>query len=474
LQALTQPDFIKRGSAEVQERRLLIGRIAASILFQKAPRLRDFLLYAADCTLDNRLADARESVIAERVFNRRLELQGGQDSIVRAEARNLRKRLETYFETEGRNESLIVTIPKGGYVLTFEPRLPQPEAEDPASATTASAAISETNKKQGLPAAWAVHFPQKPIDDRARQILYYRNACIALILLVIGTSALAWHWRSAESRIAEEIHVEQPLFPFSALVGQGREMVIITSDTGLLQISSLAHRRITLDEYMARSYPEVSKIQPPYLIRNWNVWEFTDGREMTIAGLIIRRNAQFAQHIVLRSGHEVQIQDFKDKSNVLIGSPISNPWAQLYEDRLNFRCDLDENGRILFLEKSTSGAITQYPNDDDNRHNRTYARIAFLPATSDVAPSLLIAGTTAQSTEAAGELLLDKSRFGQTLRSMGIDPGGPPRFFEILIRSSDFVGGAILPEVVAWRQADRSGGHSKGNGLDRSTLQNPH
>jgi hypothetical protein len=469
LQALTQPDFSKGGIAEVQERHLLIGRIAASILFQKAPRLRDFLLYTADCTLDNRLADARESVIAERVFNRRLELQGGQDSIVRAEARNLRKRLETYFETDGQNESLIVTMPKGGYALTFEPRLPQPEAEAPASAAT-----SETNKKQGLPAASPLPFLDKPIDNRVPQIRYYRNACIALILLVIVTSVLAWHWRSAEGQLAEEIHVEQPLFPFSALVGQGREMLIITSDTGLLQISSLAHRRITLDEYMARSYPEVSKIEPPSLIRNWNVWEFTDGREMTVAGLIIRRNAQFAQHIILRSGHEVQIQDFKDKSNVLIGSPISNPWAQIYEDRLNFRCDLGENGRILFLEKSTSGVISQYPNDDDIRHNRTYARIAFLPATSDAAPSLLIAGTTAQSTEAAGELLLNKSRFGQTLRSMGIDPGGPPRFFEILIRSSDFVGGAILPEVVTWRQTDRSGWHSKGNGSDRSTSQNPH
>jgi hypothetical protein len=469
LPALTQSDFLKRETAEAQERRLLIGRIAASTLFQKAPRLRDFLLYAADCTLENRLADARESVIAERVFNRRLELQGGQDSIVRAEARNLRKRLETYFETEGRNESLIVTMPKGGYALAFEPPLPQPDAEAPASTAT-----SETNKKQGLPAASSVPFPGEPTDNRARQIRYYRNACIALILLVIVTSALAWHWRSAEGELAEEIHVEQPLFPFSALVGQGREMLIITSDTGLLQISSLAHRRITLDEYMARSYPEVSKIEPPSLIRNWNVWEFTDGREMTVAGLIIRRNAQFAQHIILRSGHEVQIQDFKDKSNVLIGSPISNPWAQLYEDRLNFRCDLDENGRILFLEKSTSGVISQYPNDDDIRHNRTYARIAFLPATSDAAPSLLIAGTTAQSTEAAGELLLNKSRFGQTLRSMGIDPGGPPRFFEILIRSSDFVGGAILPEVVTWHQTDRSGLHSKGKGLDGSTSQNSH
>jgi hypothetical protein len=439
LPALTQSDFLKRETAEAQERRLLIGRIAASTLFQKAPRLRDFLLYAADCALENRLADARESVIAERVFNRRLELQGGQDSIVRAEARNLRKRLETYFETEGREEPLIVTMPKGGYALAFDPRSPQSAGE-----------VSPSPQPTPV-----VPFLQEPVDHHARLIRYYRKACLALILLAAATSALAWHWRSAERKLAGELYVEPPLFPFSALVGQGREMLIITSDTGLLQISSLAHRRITLDEYMARSYPEVSKIQPPSLIRNWNVWEFTDGREMTVAGLIIRRNSQFAQHIVLRSGHEVQIQDFKDKSNVLIGSPISNPWAQLYEDRLNFRCNLDENGRILFLEKFTTGAISQYPNDDDIRHNRTYARIAFLPATSDAAPSLLIAGTTAQSTEAAGELLLDKSRFGQTLRSMGIDPGGPPRFFEILIRSSDFVGGAILPEVMRWYQTDR-------------------
>jgi hypothetical protein len=435
LPALTQSDFTKREAADAQERRQLIVRIAASTLFQKAPRLRDFFLYAADCTLENRLADARESVIAERVFNRRLELQGGQDSIVRAEARNLRKRLETYFETEGCSEPVIVTMPKGGYALAFDARLPQSIAQ-----------VVPLSRPE-----LAVPLPPEQIEPGARQIRFYRKTCLALVLLAITTSALAWYWRSAERKLVRQFHVEPPILPFSALVGQGREMLIVTSDTGFLQISTLAHRRITLDDYMARSYPEVSKLQPPSLIQNWNVWEFTDGREMTIAGMLMRRNAQFAQRIVLRSGHEVQMQDFKDKSNVLIGSPISNPWAQLYEDRLNFRCELSREGRIVFLAKDASGAIKQYPSDEDNRHNRTYARIAFLPARADAAPSLLIAGSTAQSTEAAGEFLLDKSRFGQTLRSMGIDPAGPPLSFEILIRSSNFVGGAILPEVVTWR-----------------------
>jgi hypothetical protein len=213
LPALTQSDFLKRETAEAQERRLLIGRIAASMLFQKAPRLRDFLLYAADCTLENRLADVRESVIAERVFNRRLELQGGQDSIVRAEARNLRKRLETYFETEGRDESWIVTMPKGGYALAFDPRSPQSAGE-----------VSPS--PQPTPAE---PFLQKPVDHHARLIRYYRKACLALILMAAATSTLAWHWRSAERKLAGELYVEPPLFPFSALVGQGREMLIINT-----------------------------------------------------------------------------------------------------------------------------------------------------------------------------------------------------------------------------------------------------
>jgi hypothetical protein len=66
----------------------------------------------------------------------------------------------------------------------------------------------------------------------------------------------------------------------------------------------------------------------------------------------------------------------------------------------------------------------QYPNQDDIDHHRTYSRLVFLPGTSDASPTLLIAGTTAQATQAAG------------------------KFF---IRMNNLVGGAFLPEVAAWR-----------------------
>jgi hypothetical protein len=173
---------------------------------------------------------------------------------------------------------------------------------------------------------------------------------------------------------------------------------------------------------------------------------------MSVAGLIMRSYAGYAQHITLRSGHEVQLDDFKGHSLILIGSSISNPWAQLYEDKLNFPTGLASDGRIVFINKSPAKREpSQFPNAEDIEHHRTYARLVFLPETSYTAPTLMIAGTTAQATQAAGELLLDSQRLENILLAMKIDPVGAPHFFEILVRMDNFVGGAILPEVVIWR-----------------------
>jgi hypothetical protein len=432
---------------EIEEKHLLVERVAASSLFQKSPRLREFLLYAADCTLENRLGEVREQVIAERVFSRRTGFQGAQDSIVRAEARNLRKRLEAYFETEGKHEPIVVTMPKGGYSLAFQPRLPELAPDEPI------AEIDDGNETgELLTQPLTVSSISGPVRVFGKTVRSYRNVCVAMGLIAALATALAVYWYRADSYLRNRLGAAAPGFPFSALFGEGQDSLIITSDTGFLQIATLAHRRITLDEYMARSYPDIPNIQPPDLIRNWNVYEFTDGREMAIAGLILRRNAQFAQHIALRSGHEVQLDDFKDHNVVLIGSQISNPWAQLYEDKLNFRCDLDGAGRIIFQNRSPGrNELAVYPSADDIQHNRTYARIVFLPRTSEAGSTLLIAGTTAQSTQAAGELVTDEVRLQQVLHLIGVDPAGPPQYFEILIRSNTFVGGAILPELAAWR-----------------------
>lgn len=412
------------GTIAICVKRTLVARVAGGDLFQKAPRQRELFLYVAECTLEDRLADVREQVIAERVFNRRPDFQGTQDSIVRAEARNLRKRLESYFATEGREEPIVIGMPKGGYALSFELR-PAAVCLEPVSAAT-PVAVTEVR------AARASGF-------RARRLA---GACILIVVAALGYFA-------GRQRLERQLHFEKPILPFSALFAPNRDTLIVTSDTGFLQIAALAHHPLSLNDYIARTYPKVPGITPPDLIQNWNLYEFTDGREMNVAGLIMSSYPQFAPHIELRSGHKVTLEDFKTHTAVLIGSPISNPWAQLYENRLNFHCEFDSNsGRIFFRDRQT-----QYPSADDVAHGLTYARLAFLPGSASTPSALLIAGTTAQATEAAGELVASRTQFAHVLRKIGIDPSGPPHFFEILLRSNVFVGGSTAPEVVAWRLA---------------------
>ncbi|MBV8895280.1 MAG: hypothetical protein JO051_02130 [Acidobacteriaceae bacterium] len=427
------------GQSEVK--RQLVERVAQSDLFQKSPRLREFLVYVAACTLENRLAEVREQVIAERVFGRKPDA-GGEDTIVRAEARNLRKRLDLYFHTEGRDEPMIIVMPKGGYALDFPLRGPELAAE------AEQEAPRETNIQRVEAPVKTAELEPAPL----RGSDFYRQLSVVLAIAALLASGLAGYWYVRDATVRKRLEIGPLTFPFSALFNDSRDTLVVTSDTGLLQISSLLHRRVTLDEYIARSYPGVPDTNPPDLARNWNIYEFTDGREMAIAGLVLRHNSQFAPRTLFRSGHAVQLQDFKDHNAILIGSPISNPWAQLFEDKLNFRCDLAADGRIVFRSKSPRrNESNQYPNEDDIQNHRTYARVVFLPKSSDAGSALLIAGTTAQSTQAAGELLVDQARLASRLSAMNMDPFGQPRFFEVLIRSTNFVGGAIMSEVVAWR-----------------------
>ena len=427
---------------EAEDNRRLVERVAESDLFQRSPRLREFLLYVAECTLANHLNDVREQVIARRVFGRTPEA-GVQDTIVRAEARNLRKRLDLYFRTEGAKEPAVIVMAKGGYSLAFPPRPPENEAE----------VIEAYSAEACLPNALDTVAPA-PIRQETprRALLVYRYLSAGLAILAIATCGLAIYWHSQDAALREQVGAGPLKLPFSALFSDHAETLIVASDTGFLQISSLLRRPLTLDEYVARSYPPVPETNPPDLLRNWNLYEFTDGREMVVAGLLLRRNAQFARRTLLRSGHAVQFQDFKDHNVILIGSPISNPWAQLYEEKLNFRCELAKDGRITFRNRSPRrGESGLYPNESDIQHNRTYARLVFLPKTSESGSTMLIAGTTAQATQTAGEVTVDDAAFAGALKMAGIKPSGPPQFFEILIRTSNFVGGAIRPEVVAWR-----------------------
>lgn len=100
----------------------LAHRVASSSTFEKSPRLRAFLIHVCHCALDNKPEAATEQQIGIRVYERPSGYNPNEDNIVRSQARLLRLKLEHYFANEGKDEPIIITIPKGRYLPVFEPR----------------------------------------------------------------------------------------------------------------------------------------------------------------------------------------------------------------------------------------------------------------------------------------------------------------------------------------------------------------
>ena len=91
-------------------------------IVSRSARLRDFLLYVGMQSLKDGCPEIHEQEIGAKVFGRPLTYDRSQDNIVRVNATELRKRIESYFATEGAAEPLILEIPHGGYKPVFQRR----------------------------------------------------------------------------------------------------------------------------------------------------------------------------------------------------------------------------------------------------------------------------------------------------------------------------------------------------------------
>jgi len=99
-----------------------VKRITASQPFARSERLARFLRFVVERTLEGRSEEIKELVIAAEVFDRGLDFEPKDSTIVRTEARRLRQRLEDYYAAEGREDPTRIELPKGAYVPIFRLR----------------------------------------------------------------------------------------------------------------------------------------------------------------------------------------------------------------------------------------------------------------------------------------------------------------------------------------------------------------
>src|SRR5262245_10925662 len=96
-----------------------LDTILSSAGFVQSKRLTDFLRFVVERHLDGKDDELKETLLAVEVFRRISYYEPKQDSIVPTEAGLLLSKLIEYYAGEGRNDSVVIELPKGRYAPVF-------------------------------------------------------------------------------------------------------------------------------------------------------------------------------------------------------------------------------------------------------------------------------------------------------------------------------------------------------------------
>lgn len=447
----TEMDLVE---ISVTERWELIERIRDSQKFKRAERLRDLLLYIATQSIKAGVNSIPEQEIGEAVFGRSSDYDTSLDNIVRVNASELRKRLDYYFENEGAEESLVVEIPRGAYIPFFY-RRSMPGEEQGQGTLEASNDASSKGSDTGLEelAIDTLHSTRwKPI---AGKVFWAVSGCAAL--LVGGIVFLLWQNHALQAKI-RPWKADPTLRAFwSEFLGSNEEVDIVTADTSLALVEDILKRPVSLDDYLDYKYKnniDLPGLSPETrstvnMILNRELGSVGDFR---VAERVMKLDGH-SSNLKLASARAYAPESIKANNVILIGGPESNPWVELYKDRMDFYVDYDPALHQSHIVNRAPARGEQSDYKLFAEPNRGYSIVAFLPNLSDNRTALIIAGTDSQATLAAGEWITSREGLAAIRQKV---PAGRFPFFEVLLTSSKLVGTPLRTDVKAVRVHPRS------------------
>lgn len=435
----------------VEERWALVQRVATSRHLLKAPQLREILLYISRRSLTENPSAISEQEIGCKVLGRRPDFNPNEDNIVRAQVRHLRRKLEEYFSSEGADEPLILTIPKGGYLPHFEPR-PVPAAQEPATAPSYAEIPS-------LPPA---------VKGRVLHTAKLGRPRLATVLLSVLVTALGLTslilWRQKESLRRASAPVEgqarraDPLW--SRIFPPGGQTGIVVADTCLVVVQDILDVDLPLGEYLNGGYPEkliksVPNRELQAALRLITARQYTSLGDTNLVSKLLDLSRRYGAQADIRYSRYCSVREFKTGNFILIGSRRGIPWEQLFEPQLNFSLTEDHRTRHYHFRNKAPlpGERAVYGlSGGGNAGQDTYADIALLPNLAGTGSVLILAGIDMAATEAAGELVTSPDFPGVLARLFKSRPGAPPlSHFEILLQAKVMAGTTEDSKIVSYR-----------------------
>ncbi|HEY0163440.1 MAG TPA: hypothetical protein VGB69_12235 [Edaphobacter sp.] len=418
-----QPDATRKRQA--------VEHLLKSRFFHKSPLLSAFLLYVSRRAIEEPTARIPEHEIGVHVFGRSEDFDTRDDNIVRNYARQLRRRLQEYYATDGAGDAVRIDIPRGGYVPLFAM----------VDVATASPIAWRGEEDKG-------NTPVTITGDSSRGHVRYGLFLLLLCLYSIGLYRFAQWQPDSHSRKEEAAN---PLW--SQMFNLNRDTYIVPSDTGFVVMQEANHRTFSLTEYLQWHSSASEKSLAMSYLRSES---YTNLLSIFITNELKNLKGVVPSRFIVRGAHDMRFEDFRDSNAILIGSNFSNPWTELFSKNTNFQFHNDLQAGRYWIENihPLSGESTLYRSGEQEHSYVTYATIVYLPNLSGTGHVLLLQGLDSAGTQAAADFMIRNDGGKRILDQMMASNKGSLKSFELLLEAVSLDAGSHTTglRVIASRQ----------------------
>lgn len=384
-----------------------LERILATRWLREAHQLRSLLRHVVEETLEGRTDGLKEYSLGLAVFHRPPDYDPRNDAIVRVQASLLRKRLAAYYEHEGRDSTLRIELPRGGYVPEFREVVDEPAPQEdyepppPAAWPTRRWPLFAAGLAAGLvvsaAAFWLLHVPRVSASE-----------CPPLWSVYL------------DPRVETVVSFGVPLF-FSG--GSG----LFVRDTQVNSLSDDPTRINQVGEALSRSFRPQGDV-------------YTGIGDAIGTHLVARWLERQGIPVSVANSNYLGASDVEGRNLIIVASARFQTLLQ----------GMDLPHRIRFNPGGSSGAFSLLdpllgeesvyaPRGSDTGVSTSWALISLWPGLTPGRRIIYLSGIETWSTQGAAQFVLDADRLAELNKHLAEDPAEGPLgrkspYFQVLLR----------------------------------------
>lgn len=408
-----------------------LERVLQSRTLHSSESLKAFLRYVVIKALDNEEGSLKEYTIATEVFGRGDKYDSRNDSVVRVQAGRLRAKLHDYYTSEGKDDRLVIDLPKGHYTPTFSHSPAAGSSADQNGGVTATNVLPESKSSFN------------------RRLIFALAGFVIILVGIISLISYRGFKETFSSRAADESPEKRAIKTVWGDFLGTREPTLVTFSNTLFQ--GTAETGMKLLKPLDSSGKGIAS---PSMLED-TVAAKPDVVTEHYTGIGEAMGVYFLGDLFYRADHSIRVKrsllltwdDLKSSNIVVLGSPAENFLLRdlpLEQDFI-FRIVTDEKGNKSFGVVNTRPRpgeqeiyLARQEGPSRSQISEDYAVISFLRGLDSKNRILLLAGVTTFGTQAAAEYMSKPEHLEELISRLNTSPDSKspvlPAFYQVLIK----------------------------------------